>query len=123
MRLLNSTTDGVDILLDSLDPFTRYSVTLYASNSIMGEASEPTQFTTQEDGKYAVAYSYHDPLPIQDIRVSNLQYPRSTFHDILVLQSYYAPIMLILKPKLQYFSVFLQYFASIESIQLEALQY
>ena len=70
VRLLNSTTDGVDILLDSLDPFTRYSVTLYASNSIMGEASEPTQFTTQEDGKYAVAYSYHDPLPIFKISKS-----------------------------------------------------
>ena len=42
--------------------------------------------------------------------------------------AYYAPIMLILKPKLQYFSVFLQYFASKiststeESAWLEALQ-
>ena len=43
--------------------------------------------------------------------------------------AYYAPIMLILKLKLQYFSVFLQYFASKiststeESVWLEALGY
>ena len=41
--------------------------------------------------------------------------------------AYYAPIMLILKPKLEYFSVFLQYFVSKiststeESVRLEAL--
>ena len=35
-----------------------------------------------------------------------------TFHGISKNLSYYAPIMLILKPKLQYFSMFFQYFAS-----------
>ena len=71
-------------------------------------------------------------------RASNLQYPKSVqFFRISVLfvtfqyfsenLAYYAPIMLILKPKLQYLSVFVQYFASKiststeESVWLEAL--
>lgn len=51
MRLLNSTIAGQALLVDSLQPFTEYSVVLYASNSIMGELSETMQFTTLEDGK------------------------------------------------------------------------
>ena len=68
-------------------------------------------------------------------RASNLQYPKPVQISVLFMTfqyfsenlAYYGPIMLILKPKLQYFSVFLQYFASKiststeESVWLEAL--
>lgn len=51
-RLLNSTTAQQDFLLESLLPFTEYSVVIYASNSIMGELSGVVQFTTLEDGEW-----------------------------------------------------------------------
>ena len=53
----------------------------------------------------------------------------SAFHGISVPVRILPIIMLILKPKVQYFNVFLQYFASKiststeESVQLEALQW
>ncbi len=39
-----------DFLLGMLEPFVAYSVTLFASNSVMGERSEEILFTTMEDG-------------------------------------------------------------------------
>lgn len=56
VRLLNSTIAEIDLLLDSLRPFTEYSVTLYAMNSVMGEVSELMQFTTLEDGECMTLY-------------------------------------------------------------------
>ncbi len=51
---MNTTGAVVTLVLSDLTPFTAYSVTVRAVNSILGELSEDETFSTLEDSEFAM---------------------------------------------------------------------